>query len=130
MTTKTIGDLGEYEAVRFLKKKRIKPIARNYRSGRNEIDIVAGNKEYIIFAEVKTRALTPGNERFGSAASAVDRDKRRRLIDAAQDYLREKRETRQPRFDVIEVYLDGSDGKKYRVAEINHIENAFGKNSV
>mgnify|MGYP004510707377 FL=1 len=129
MTTKTIGDLGEYEAVRFLKKKRIKPIVRNYRSGRNEIDIIAGNKEYIIFAEVKTRALTPGNERFGSAASAVDREKRRRLIAAAKDYLRENCEIRQPRFDVIEVYLDGSDGK-YRVAEINHIENAFGKNSV
>lgn len=127
MTTKTTGDLGEYEALRFLKKKRIKPIARNYRSGRNEIDIVAGTKEYIIFVEVKTRMLN--NSHFGTAASAVDRDKRRRLIAAALDYIREKHEIRQPRFDVIEVYLDGS-GDKNRVAEINHIENAFGKNSV
>lgn len=129
MTTKTIGDIGEYEAARYLKKKRIKPVLRNYRSGRNEIDIVAATKEYIIFVEVKTRALSPDSGRFGTAASAVDRDKRRRLISAAQDYIREKRELRQPRFDVIEVYLEGSDGK-FKVAEINHIENAFGKNSV
>lgn len=129
MTTKTIGDIGEYEAARFLKKKRIKPLLRNYRSGRNEIDIIAATKEYIIFVEVKTRAIANDGGRFGTAASAVDRDKRRRLISAAQDYIREKHEMRQPRFDIIEVYIDSSDGK-FKVAEINHIENAFGKNSV
>lgn len=129
MTTKTIGDLGEYEAARFLKKKRIKPIERNYRSGRNEIDIIAVTKDHVIFAEVKTRVLSPDGNLFCTAASAVDRDKRRRLIEAARDYIREKHESRQPRFDVIEVYLDNTRGK-YKVAEINHIENAFGKNSI
>jgi hypothetical protein len=52
------GRRGEDLAHRFLRKLGFTVIARNYRphSGGGEIDIVAREKEQLVFVEVKTRA--------------------------------------------------------------------------
>ncbi len=124
MSTKAIGDIGEKFAAHHLKSKKFKIIARNLHIGRNELDIIAADREFIIFVEVKTRTVDdPSKISFEvSAASAVDFEKRKRTLAAARSYLAENPRSRQPRFDVIEIYLTKD---KHRLIEINHIENAF-----
>ena len=75
--SRSFGDRGEDEAVAYLKKNGYRILARNYVSGRREIDIVATKKNTLAVIEVKTRTYTRENfERFGRAAAAVDADKR------------------------------------------------------
>ncbi len=123
--TKDIGDLGETVATKYLRKNKFKIIERNLHKGRYEIDIVAKDKEHLIFVEVKTRCVDSEKEIAfeTSAALAVDAGKRTRTVAAAKIYLSEHPTDKQPRFDVIEVYL--SKGYPHKVVDINHIKNAF-----
>ena len=128
--TVTIGRLGENAAVDFLRKHGYTVIERNYRAGRNEIDIIATDKDYIAFVEVKARTYrAEGDMPYGSPAEAVTYGKQRRTLAAASEYIRLHRTgDKQPRFDVIEVFLSPSPknaGAK-EVTKINHIVNAFG----
>ena len=117
-STKTTGDKGEDYAVKFLKKHRYNILARNYRKKYGEIDIIAENKEYIVFVEVKTRhenSMTKGLD-------AVDKRKQLRLIKTASAFLSENDIEKFCRFDVCEVYVN-SDNLK--LIKINYIEDAF-----
>jgi len=114
-----VGRWGEKQAERFLKKSGYQILGRRVRCGKHdEIDLIARMDDTMVFAEVKTRK----NENFGRPASAVNRDKRRKLSRAAVSFLK-RRKLRPPyiRFDVIEVI--GSPGGD--PPEIRHIENAF-----
>jgi putative endonuclease len=123
MTTKDIGDIGECAAAKFLKKNGYKIVGRNVHMSHNEIDIIAEDKEFIVFVEVKTRTKSSGGENlYGVPSSAVTYAKQKRLLCAARDYLRENRTCKQPRMDVIEIWLD--DSKK--LLDLNHIRNAYG----
>ena len=124
-STKDIGDFGEQLAAKHLKKLKFKILDRNLHKGKNELDLVAKNKEFIVFAEVKTRCVDDPKKIYFeiSAASAVYSEKRKRTVLAAREYLAENETNLQPRFDVIEVYLSKSEPLK--LIEINHIENAF-----
>ena len=116
MTTAEIGRTGEQLAARSLRRSGYRILAKNWRSHRYEIDIIARERRTgtIVFVEVKTR--TPGS--FGRPADAVDRDKRRFLRLAAQSWLMQNGGLEQPaRFDVIEVLLPEK--------TVNHIVNAF-----
>lgn len=122
------GNLGESLACDFLEKKGFNIIARNVHMSRNELDIIAEDKSYIIFVEVKTRsALDVDGGDYGSAGRAVNQAKRKGTVKAAQMYLASYRGSKQPRIDVIEVYLKNSDSPfpTPTVLKINHIENAF-----
>lgn len=127
MTTAEIGKKGEKLAANFLKRNGYKILERNLHQSHNEIDIIASNKEYIVFVEVKTR--TANKDLFlpyGSPASAVTKEKQKRTVRAATNYLltqSKKAKEKQPRMDVIEVYLEKETGK---LLEINHITDAFG----
>ena len=128
MKTVDIGRLGEDQAARYLKKNKFKIIERNLHVSHNEIDIIAISKKQRIIAFVEVKARTVDKDLyspFGTPASAVTKEKQRRTIEAARGYLRsnEKYFEFQPRFDVLEIYLDREDMK---VLKINHIENAFG----
>ncbi len=125
MTTTDIGRKGEQIAAHFLKKNGYKILETNKHLSHNEIDIIATNKDYILFVEVKTRTVDPNVEsKFGPPSAAVDRKKQKRLLQAAKAYLSgSKRTFPQPRMDVIEIYLDPLTGKEFR---IHHIPNAFG----
>ena len=112
------GREGEDVSAAFLQKRGYKLLERNYRTPFGEIDIIASDAEYIIFAEVKARALSS----FSRPAQAVDRRKQKKLIRTATIYLQENESELTPRFDVIEVVLDDRTGA---VVDINHIENAF-----
>ena len=102
------GDAGEQFAADFWKKRRgMKILRRNFRAGKDEIDIVARDGETLVFVEVKTRA--EGDPR--GAVFAVDARKRRALRRAADAFLGAMRERpRASRLDVVEVYVSEADG--------------------
>lgn len=117
-TTIEIGKLGEDYTVKYLKKHKFKIIERNMRNMYSEIDIIATNKEYIVFVEVKSRTYE-GEIR---PLDAVNKDKQKKILMAAFDYLRYNPCKLQPRFDIAEVFLKFETMHPYK---INYIENAF-----
>ena len=129
-SAKTVGQRGEDEAVRFFKKQGFRIIERNYRYSRYEIDFIAQDKEFLVFVEVKARSCkSPDEMPFGTPATAVDKNKMKYLIYAAEAYMREHPYGElQPRNDVVEVYFDNNpDVNKKKLLKINHFPNAFGK---
>ena len=125
MSTIEIGRFGEDTAAVYLKKNGYRIVDRNVHVSHNEIDIIARDKSYLVFVEVKTRSTDSTlYSDFGTPASAVTRSKQQRTVEAARKYLITTRYSKlQPRFDVIEVYVDKNERK---VININHIINAFG----
>ncbi|MEE0868690.1 MAG: YraN family protein [Ruminococcus sp.] len=117
-STQNIGEIGEEYTVKFLEKKKYNILERNYRKRYGEIDIIAENKNYIVFVEVKTRH----KDSMASAADAVNRQKQIRIIKTASLYLAENETEKFCRFDVCEVYIN-SDNLK--LVDINYIEAAF-----
>ena len=118
VNTKLLGAFGEAAAAEFLRKKKYKVVGMNYRTRYGEIDIIATQKKILAFVEVKLRR----NRRFAEAFESVDKRKQSRLRLTAELWLAENETSLQPRFDVIEVYINGDDN---RIKEINHIINAF-----
>lgn len=130
-TTTETGRFGEDLAVKLLRKKGYKILERNYRAGHNEIDIIAENKEYTVFVEVKTRTEHPvyGFE-YGDPSQAVNSAKQRRTVQAAKAYLYKRdgneEHDRMIRFDIIEVYLrDRLFATSPALLKIEHMEDAF-----
>ena len=113
-----IGRVGEDAAAKFLKRKKYKILNRNFKNYYGEIDIVAKDKDCVVFVEVKTRTSCD----YGYAAQAVNKRKQNKLFLLAQTYLG-KTDDLNVRFDIVEVYVDK---ENYKIKEINHIENAFG----
>ena len=70
------GDIGEKAAEGFLKREKgFKIRERNWRHGKDEIDLIATEDEILVFVEVKTRragGLVPGYY-------SVDKRKKRAL---------------------------------------------------
>ncbi|MEE1042862.1 MAG: YraN family protein [Clostridia bacterium] len=116
---KVIGNIGEDEAVKYLKKKGYAIIERNYNVHGGEIDIIAKKDGYIVFVEVKTRT----NDDYGGGLEAVNYTKQQRMLKAAQLYLMKYVDV-PARFDVVVVNGHMKD-KKFKKDKIEHIENAF-----
>ncbi len=112
-----VGQKGEQIATELMEKKGFKIIQRNWKMGHLEMDIIAGNKTDIVFVEVKTRTSTFS----GRPEEAVDRLKQRRMVVAANAYIKYYHEERRIRFDIIGILLN----KSGEIVEINHLENAF-----
>ena len=114
---KAAGNAGEAFAAACLEAAGYRIVARNFTIRQGELDLVAANAQYLIFAEVKTRR--PGS--LVSAEEAVDYHKQRRLRAAGEHYLMKHPSELQPRFDVLCVE-HGADGK---LKLTNWIEDAF-----
>lgn len=74
--------LGEDKACEYLRKIGFKIIERNFRKGYGEIDIVALDRDVLVFIEVKTRT----SSRFGTPLEAITYWKLRELVKTAQYY--------------------------------------------
>ena len=72
--SKSIGDMGERRAVKFLKKKGYKILETNFKTNFGEIDIIARKGDYICFVEVKTRS----SDNFGEPREAVNFHKQKK----------------------------------------------------
>lgn len=119
-----IGSFGEDVAADYLDSLGYEIIERNAVCAGKEIDIIAVDMKYVVFVEVKTRTKYYGRSMYGTAASAVDKQKQAHIISAARAYLQEKRIRRLPRFDVIEVYVERADNS-IKVVNVNHLPRAF-----
>lgn len=110
-----IGKLGENLAVKYLEQNEYKVIEKNFECRQGEIDIIAINKNELVFIEVKTRT----NIKYGKPVDAVDLKKRKHLIKAVEYYLYSRHlEDEFVRIDVIEIYLYQT---KYKVNHIKQI---------
>jgi putative endonuclease len=127
---KNTGKIGEDIAAKFLIRKGYKILERNWRMKGGEIDIVAKDRDTMVFVEVKSRSSTE----YGTGEEAITPHKKEKIINAAKACLQYKParpyvpskqagggEDQPCRFDVISILFD----KRRRVKEINHIENAF-----
>ena len=122
-----IGNLGERAAARYLRKNGYKILSRNFVAEGKEIDIIAIDKENLVFCEVKAR--TEDSSSLSKAeprpASAVTPKKQMGIIDAARAFLRTRGNLgRHIRFDCIEVYLTKHRLTR-RVNRIVHMKAAF-----
>lgn len=96
----SLGQRGEAEAARFLKKKGYTIVARSDRQRLGEVDLIAVDGQTVVFVEVKTRR----SHDAGHPADAVDHDKQRRLTRLALAYLKQHGLLESPaRFDVVAV---------------------------
>ena len=118
-TRDLLGPWGEALAAGYLRKKGCRIEAMNYRTRLGEIDIIAANRRYLIFCEVKLRKTAD----FAAAREFVDARKQQRLRTTALVYLSQHETNLQPRFDVIEIYAPN--GTATKKPQINHMEDAF-----
>ena len=114
-----VGAWGEALAAQYLQKKRFKIIATNFRTRFGEIDLIAANRCYLVFVEVKLRK----SDAFAKAFEYVDIHKQNRLRTTAEIYLSQNPTALQPRFDVIEIYAP--QGTQTLNPQIHHMEDAF-----
>lgn len=116
MQRKELGKKGEEIALRFLKKRGYRIIERNYVCKMGEMDIIAKEKDTLVFVEVKARTSTT----FGPPQLAVNSSKQRQLSKVALNFLKEKQiEDMKARFDVVAILL-GPKGE-----EVELIRDAF-----
>lgn len=114
-----VGAWGESLAAAYLQKKKFKIIASGYRCRFGEIDLIAADKKYLVFVEVKLRKTNS----FANAKDFVDYHKQNRLRTTAELYLSQNPTILTPRFDVIEIYAP--EGVNTLKPEIYHLEEAF-----
>ena len=100
---KVLGKKGEKLVEEYVKKAGMKILERNYRTPFGEADIVAEDKDEIVFIEVKTRE----SDTYGLPAEAVVKEKQRRYKNIAKYYWIKTKQEPNARFDVAEVYADG-----------------------
>ena len=118
-TRDLLGPWGEALAAEYLRKRRFRIAAMNYRTRLGELDLVAEDGQFVVFCEVKLRKTAD----FAAAREFVDARKQQRLRAAALLYLSEHETALQPRFDVIEIYAP--DGTQTKRPQITHLEDAF-----
>ena len=111
----TLGKEGEEIASGFLKKKGFRIIEKNYRTVFGEIDIIAQDREVLVFVEVKTRA----DISFAYPFEAVNRKKREKIRKTAVCFMKNLKKEVPARFDILSICL--KNGKQ----QIEHIQDAF-----
>ena len=116
MTKFAQGMQGQNAAKEHLVKKGYAILYENYRLRSSEIDIIAKDRDYYVFIEVKYRKGLA----YGLPREAVGYYKQKQIIKAAMHYIVKKNLNNSNfRFDVVEILE--MDGKAY----INHIVDAF-----
>ncbi len=111
----SIGAKGEIEAERYLKAKGFRILARNWRAGKDEIDLVCKDEGALVFVETRTRrsgALVGGYD-------SIDQRKRKALKRVCRAYLAKLKPPPESfRLDVVEVEHEGGE-----ILATRHFEN-------
>lgn len=109
-----IGETCEEQAANFLKKRGYKILQRNFRTKFGELDIVAKEKDTVVFLEVKGRS----NFSRGLPQEAINNFKRRKIAKCALLFLKKNNLTdSKARFDVVSINTN--------VGEVKLFKNAF-----
>ena len=115
-----LGALGERVAARWYAAQGYAVLARRFRSGHRDLDLVVSRAGVVAFVEVKARR----GEAFGGPLAAVHWRKRRELVRSAQVWLaRFGQAGTAYRFDVFGVMLVPDRGRT-RV-RVLHLPDAF-----
>ena len=109
------GKQGEQLACQWLEAKGFSILHRNWRHGRDEIDIVARDGGFLVVVEVKTRSTGY----WGDPEQAIGPAKRRNLMRAATELVHTIPESLELRFDVISITHTSAG------PEFLHIPDAF-----
>lgn len=111
--------LGENAACEYLKGIGYQILERNFRKGYGEVDIIAREKDVLIFVEVKTRTTFSYGTPFDSIAS----EKIRQIVKAAKyyKYILHNELPDDLRIDAVGVIVKGG-----KVTSIEHIKNVTG----
>lgn len=117
----SLGQWGERQARLRLEAEGYGIAATNFRCRAGEIDIVAIDRDEVVFVEVKTRR----GESFGLAEESISSVRAERLVVVAEEFLQSHNafpyDSETPwRIDLVCVNLDRS-GK---LLSINHIKHA------
>ena len=111
------GKAGENLAVSFLEKQGFKIIEKNWRFSRmGELDIIAQDKNTLVFIEVKARS----SNFFGNPLESVDEKKFNKIQKLAEIYLSQNPNNSYEgfRFDLIGILLKEK-------PEINYIKGIY-----
>jgi putative endonuclease len=100
------GQFGEKLALEYLEAQGYSILETNWRHGRSEVDIIAKDRDILVFIEVKTRSY----DYFGKPEEFVDKQKEKHLAKAAAAYMELKEHEWEIRFDVISI-LKKKNGK-------------------
>jgi len=109
------GQEGEQIAKEYLQKKGYQILDINWKFRSLEIDIIASDKTDLVICEVKTRSGIMVN----SPVAAVDKQKQKFLIQAADAYVRKNNINLDVRFDIVSIM------QKNNQTQIEHLEKAF-----
>ena len=109
-----IGKTGEELAVSFLKEIGYEILHTNLRLEKVEVDIVAKDKNQIVFVEVKTRSSA-----MVEPEKAVNKSKQKNLQRAAEIFLEERQLKNELRFDISGIVQQKNN------TDIEHFEDAF-----
>ncbi len=120
MKNTEFGVIAEDRVAAYLKRKGFYIAKRNYKCRYGEIDIIAEDKDTVVFVEVKART----GDYLVSPAEAVDRRKQRRIIATAKDYYAKSHCYLKPRFDVAMVTAFKDEDDKWQF-ELEYLKNAF-----
>ena len=110
-----IGRRGEEIAKEYLEKKGYKIVEQNYKTKYAEIDLVAKQKNELVFVEVRTKI----GENFGSPEETIARKKLRKLFNNATAYMARVKWKGSCRIDAVCIVLKND----YSVERLNHCEN-------
>jgi putative endonuclease len=110
-----LGKAGEELAITHLRNIGYHILKQNYRYGRSEIDIIARQKDVIVFVEVKTRET----HKYGSPEDAVSNAKIKKIAEGAEGFLLEAKVDLECRYDIISII------KNKQQTEVTHIVDAF-----
>ncbi len=112
-----LGRRGEDLAHRYLRQAGLTILARNYRTPNlsGEIDIVARDRDIIVFVEVKA----PTSADYGAPDRAIDPEEERRIMAAARHYASHtSTDWEHVRFDIVSIVF----GKQ---PTLSHYPDAF-----
>ena len=110
-----LGIKGEMLAARYLAEQGLAVLEYNWRSGHKEIDLIAKERDVIVFVEVKTRSSVA----YGDVRETVTPQKMRNVVLAAEAYVKKKMIDLDVRFDVVTILTRGD------TYEIEHVRSAF-----
>ncbi len=111
-----VGRKSEDFAAKYLTVNGYEILNRNWRFSKAEIDLVARHDEVLIFIEVKSRSSL----HFGRPEHSITKRKEHLIIDAANEYMRQKNHTWEIRFDIISIYWKTSNHPR-----LTHFKDAF-----
>lgn len=112
-----LGIKGEKIARRYLRKQKMRLLKKNYRCQYGEIDLIMQDGTELVFIEVKTRT----SEKLYSAEDAVNREKQKKIIQTARNFIKQYQLSKHPcRFDIVAVIIEDNS-----TPVIRHSRSAF-----